>query len=262
MSPVPAVRLNFPDPAGLRAVYEEQLSKGRIFLPGAAGMSERTVCAVLVEHGGQTIRLVAEVVFVRALDPGRGVGLQLAPLDEAASAELRAFVEAASGDAPPGEHEPPRDTVASEGEGIHGDIPGEDEAPAHLHERMRALSGPEQQRIAAGGSMPERVMLERIYGPNVWETLLRNTRLTIPEVARIARKATLPRPLVETIAANNAWIGSPEVQRALLSNPRSSAGVVSKILQAMPKMELQRVPQQTAYPMAVRQAAKRMVSGK
>ena len=36
--------------------------------------------------------------------------------------------------------------------------------------------------------------LERLYGKQVWESLLHNAKVTVPEVARIARKGTIPRP--------------------------------------------------------------------
>jgi hypothetical protein len=130
-----------------------------------------------------------------------------------------------------------------------------------MHVRMRALTGVEQRRIAATGNLAERVMLERLYGPNVWEPLLSSGRLSPPEVATIARKGTIPRPLLETIAANAGWLSSPEVQRALLANPRSSPAVWMKVLRMLPKHDLARVPMQTAYPAAVRQAAKELTKG-
>jgi hypothetical protein len=129
----------------------------------------------------------------------------------------------------------------------------------NLQERIRVLTLVEQQRMAAGGTLSERVALERMYGPSVWETLLQNPRLTIPEVARIGRKGSLPRPLVEAIAANTSWLAAGEVQRALLSNPRSSSAVVDRVLGRMSRSDLQLVPQQTAYPGAVRQAAKKLL---
>jgi hypothetical protein len=76
-------------------------------------------------------------------------------------------------------------------------------------------------------------------------------------VARIARKGSLPRPLVDLIAANAPWLASGEVQRALLSNPRSSPAVITKVLGAMSRHDLLLVPQQTAYPEPVRAAAKK-----
>ncbi len=133
--------------------------------------------------------------------------------------ELRAFVDGAG--APAGETEP---AAAEPARGADDD----EREPVHLHERIRTLSGPEQLKMAANGTLTERVALERMYGPSVWETLLKNPRMTIPEVARIARKGTLPRTLVEMIGAAAAWLAAGEVQRALLSNPRATTPASSR----------------------------------
>jgi hypothetical protein len=237
--------LTVADTDALRALFEEQLSLGRAFVAGASGVEAAlTQCELVIAHAGRTHRLAAEVVFVKEEEPGRGVGVQLAPLDAAGLAALKAFVEGPTEEAaagPPGEET-------------------EDDARAlSLQDRLRALSATEQQRLAASGTLPERIALERMLGANVWEVLLRNPRITIPEVARIGRKGTLPRPLVEAIAANPAWLASGEVQRALLSNGRSSPAVIDKVLRAMSRSELQLVLQQTAYPAGVRQAAKKLL---
>lgn len=251
--------LSVEDALALRALFDGQLTLGRAFVPGAAAGAEAfTPCELVIEQGGRTHCLVAEVVFVKEEGPGCGVGLQLAALDADARAALQSFVDAAT-DAAPAVSEAPEasgpDDEPSESEGDEGK-----RIARNLQERVRTLSLVEQQKLAASGTLSERVALERMYGPNVWETLLRNPRLTIPEVARIGRKGTLPRPLVDAIAANGAWIATGEVQRALLSNPRSSASVVKKILQCLSRAELQLVPQQTAYPMGVRQAARKLLT--
>lgn len=234
--------LSLPDAEALRELFDKQLALRRAFVPGACGAPALTACELILEQGGRTYRLAAEVVFVKEEEPGRGVGVQLAPLDDDAMAALRGFVELAPDDDGEASEEP------------------EAEGPArNLLERLRALSSVEQQKIAAGGTLTERVALERMYGPNVWEALLRNPRLTIPEVARIGRKGTLPRPLVETIAANASWLATGEVQRALLANPRSSQAVVMKVLQMLSRSDLLLVPQQTGYPPIVRQTAKKML---
>jgi hypothetical protein len=190
--------------------------------------------------------------------------LQLARLDTAAAAALRAFVDASDvTDA----QEPAEAAQQGGGEGEGSDVEASEDAPAKesdshpgaasLHERIRNLSGAEQLRLASGGTLAERTALERMCGPTVWEPLLRNARVTIPEVARIARKGSLPRPLVDLVASNTPWLASGEVQRALLSNPRSSPTVIQKVLGAMSRHDLMLVPQQTAYPETVRAAAKK-----
>lgn len=135
----------------------------------------------------------------------------------------------------------------------------EDAPPANVQERLRGLSVAEQLRVARDGSPTERVVLERLYGKMVWEALLRNTRVTVPEVARLAKMGTMPRPLLELIVGNPAWLQVPQVRRALLGNPRLSQDMVHKVLLLLPRDELQLVPQTTAYPAAVRMAAKGLV---
>jgi len=135
-------------------------------------------------------------------------------------------------------------------------VDGHEPPPANVQERLRGLPVAEQLKVARGSNLSERVALERLYGKTVWEALLRNPHLTVPEVARLARMGTMPRPLLELITGNPAWLQVPQVRRALLSNPRLSQDLVVKVLSLLPRDELQLVPQITAYPAAVRQAAR------
>src|SRR5580692_6385082 len=254
-----SVVMRFADASALRDVYSEQLLKGRAFVPDASGVDELQACELVLEQGGRTLSLRAEAVFVKTEEPGRGIGLQLAPLDAAAKAELCAFVDGATASSPDAaDLSPP--AAAAAGEPVEPD-PEDTERAKTVFDRIRGLSSVEQQRLAAHGTMQERIVLERTFGANVWEALLSNARLTIPEVARIARKGTLPRQLVEDIAGHPSWLAAPEVQRALLMNPRSSTAVVAKVLRALSRSDLQLVPQQTAYPASVRATAKKMLGG-
>ena len=239
---VASLSVPLESPEALRTLFEEQISKGRLWLSGSHAVVDRERCEVVLEVPGRTHRLQAEVVHIRLEEPGAGVGLQLARLDEAGLAELRAFVEWKAEEESRGE--------------AAGDQPSATHA---LHARLAGMNAVQQQRLAATGGLTERVTLERLFGPNVWESLLRNPRITPPEVARIGRKGTLPRPLVEFIAANAGWLTSGEVQRALLSNPRSTQVVIGKILRAMSRPDLLLVVTQTAYPAQVRQAARQLL---
>jgi hypothetical protein len=127
------------------------------------------------------------------------------------------------------------------------------------HERLRKLNQTQQQKIARRGELNDRVVLERLYGRNVWDSLLHNPKLTIPEVARIARKGTVPRPLLELIVDNNTWIQAPMVRRALLSNPRVSSEAIMKLLRITPKHELKIIHKTTTYSSQVRDMARKVL---
>jgi len=98
-----------------------------------------------------------------------------------------------------------------------------------------------------------------MLGKAVWEQLLRNRHLTVPEVARIARKGTVPRPYLEIIVANATWARTAPVRRALLSNPKLTSESITKVLRLTPKHELKLMLKQTAYPISVRTLAKRVL---
>ena len=245
-----SLTLTLADEAELRALFDEHLSKGRAFVKGATGVGPLEACELTLDHAGRTHTLRAEAVFVKEDGPGCGVGLQLVGFDAGAMEQLRAFVEGKA-EAAPAQDAPDTADAESEPDG---------QVARSLQERIRGLSLTEQQRMATGGSMQERIVLERTFGANVWEALLGNPRLTIPEVAKIARKGTLPRPLVENIAGHPSWLAAPEVQRALLGNPRTTAEIVTRVLRSMSRGELVLVPQQTAYPQGVRAQAKKLLS--
>lgn len=133
--------------------------------------------------------------------------------------------------------------------------------PANVNERVRRLTLAEQMKLARTGELNERVAIERILGKAVWEALLSNPRVTPPEVARIARMGTAPRPIIEQITANPAWTQSSVVRRSLLTNPRLSEDGALKILRAMPKNELKLVEKTRAYTLVVRNAAKKLLRG-
>jgi hypothetical protein len=127
------------------------------------------------------------------------------------------------------------------------------------HERLRKLSQVQQQKIARSGELGDRVMLERLFGKAVWDALLHNPKVTPPEVARIARKGTVPRPLLDFIIDNAAWVQAGAVRRALLGNPRVTGEGVMKLLRLTPKHELKAMTKGTAYASHVRDAARKLL---
>lgn len=135
------------------------------------------------------------------------------------------------------------------------------EANQSLIEKIRKLKRGEQVKMARTGEQPARVALERVCGKDIWEPLLRNPRMTIPEVARIARKGTCPTPLLDLIVENKSWAKAPPIRRALLTNPRLSQGSARKVLALTPKPELKVAAKQMAYPIQIRELARKMSGG-
>jgi hypothetical protein len=220
------------------------LVAGGVFVPGCT-VALNVECELVVRNAEDELHAHAIVVFANA----DGAGLQLVNCD----AELKQRIAALA--TPPPVEEPPEEPPAAE----PAESDDDKQRALNMHERLRGLTLAQQLKLAHHGEVSERIVLERMYGKNVWEALLRNPRLTGPEVARIARMGALPRPLVEIIVGNGAWLQIPEVRRALLSNPRLGVDQITKVLRLMPKHELKLATMQTAYPMAVRDTARRLM---
>jgi hypothetical protein len=219
--------MRFDDLTAFREEYESNWSKGKAFLCEFTDLDIDAPCQFVIGHPetSQSFPLRATVAWAAGATEA-GVELSFEDFDEALQERLATFV----GAAPP--------------------------AFQHFHETVRNLSVVEQQRWARRGNLSERIQLERVYGSGVWEVLLQNPNLTPPEVARIAKKGQLPKPLVSVICQNPAWLTKPEVQRALLGNPRLGGIDLDRVLRALSVPDLTRVPVQTAYRPQVRQAAK------
>ena len=238
----------------------KDLAAGGVFVPGCTvGMNVDVELVVKGSRDGEELRIAATVVWV---DGERGAGLQLTCDEEVKRRIVAMAQDAAAGEAAAGMGEEaeaaPHAAAEAEPEAA-ADADGAKRPPASLQERLRHLTLAQQIKLAHGGEVSERVVLERLYGKNVWDALLHNPRLTGPEVARIARMGSLPRPLVELIVGNGGWLQIPEVRRALLANPRLGTDQMLRVLRLLPKHELKLATSQTAYPLAVRDAAKRML---
>ena len=248
----------------LQELFETELRFRRVFVAGKFMVGERERCSLVVVHplGGQ-FSIRAEAVYINRAEPGAGVGLDLVGLDAGRLADLDAFIRQAA--KVPGQDEAfesaPEGASRKEGAARDGKVASEETPGAHnSYERIRHLPLPEREKVARRGQLSDRVALERSYGSSVWEGLLQNPMLTVPEVAQIAKKGTLPQALVAVIVANGGWLASGEVRRALLGNPRVSGAHLDRVLRATPKAELKQIAQLSPYRSQVRAAAKKLIS--
>jgi hypothetical protein len=287
--------MSFVDTAGLEQELATNLRHGRAFVQGATGIVVLSDCTlVLVRADGAELPVTAQAVMVCDAGTMVGVGLELRPFGPEVVAGLEAFARGeGQARAPEQEHvevhadeltevepgardevqrdeeqldEAEHDEVQHDEEQAHDELEGREsarpvdqQAQQARHERLRKISQVEQQKIARSGELSDRVMLERLYGKAVWEGLLHNPRLTVPEVARLANKGTMPRPMLDYILDNASWCAQGAVRRALLGNPRVSSEGVIKILRAMPKHELKAMTKSTAYSAAVREQARKLL---
>ncbi|MDB4960785.1 MAG: hypothetical protein JWP01_784 [Myxococcales bacterium] len=226
-------------------------------------------CELVVRGTRGELSVPARVVFV---DPAKGAGLEIVGFGPAIKEQLAQLVQVPpaaegadartaedAGDAGDAGDADDADDAADAADAGGADAEQKKKFALNIHERLRGMTLADQIKTASSSDPTTRMTLERLYGKNVWEALLRNPRLTAPEVARLARMGTMPRILMETIVSNGAWLQIAEVRRALLSNPRLGVDQIVRVLRMLTKNELKVASTLMAYPHAVRDAAKRIL---
>jgi hypothetical protein len=247
--------LRYDSVADLQRDFDDNLRKGRAFVRGASGLSEREFCTLCIEHpeGKPPMDVRAEAVWICADPENPGTGVQFIEFDASVKEALREFARGLDA-------LPPSSGVLAVGESGEYDAATEtNPSVRNLHDRVRELDLAGRDALARSGSLPERVALERRFGSSVWEALLHNPQITAREVVRMAKSGSLPTTLVNLIVANKAWLADGAIQAALLQNPRVTGPHLDRVLRALPQAELQRISEMTSHRSQVRMGAKKLI---
>jgi hypothetical protein len=92
-------------------------------------------------------------------------------------------------------------------------------------------------------------------------SVLRNPRLTVDEVVRIAKSSFLNFQIVDVIMKAGQWMASLDVRLALIHNPKTPQAFALRILPTLPDGEVRAIAR-AGTSMALKQAALRRIQGK
>lgn len=142
--------------------------------------------------------------------------------------------------------------------------PKEDEAkPAQQNpwDRLRGLSQMEKLLLAVKADRSERAILAQDNDPRVLLSLLRNPRLTVDEVVRVAKSSFLNFQIADVIVKASQWMGSLDVRVALIHNPKTPPAFAMRILPTLPEGEIRAIAR-AGTNMALKTAALRLLQAK
>jgi hypothetical protein len=141
-------------------------------------------------------------------------------------------------------------------------VPDAVERDPGLWERIRGCSRNEKLLLAPKASRAERVVLLQENDAQILYYLLKNPRVTVDEVVRIARSHLLTSATADLIAKTSTWSSSAEVRVALVNNPRAPTPLALRLLPTLPETEIRKIAKATAVSQAIKQAALRIVVGR
>ena len=128
-------------------------------------------------------------------------------------------------------------------------------------DRMRSLSQMEKILLAVKADRAERALLLQDNDPRVLLSLLRNPRLTVDEVARLAKSPYLTFQIADVIVKAQQWMASLDVRAGLVHNPKTPPAFALRILPTLPDAEVRAIAR-AGTNMALKQAALRKLQGK
>lgn len=136
-----------------------------------------------------------------------------------------------------------------------------DDLPKSAWDRVRGLSQMEKLLLAVKAEHSDRALLLQDSDPRVLMSLLRNPRLTVDEVVRVAKSSFLNYQIAEVILKTTQWMSSLDIRLALIHNPKTPPAFALRILPTLPEVEIRAIARAGTH-MALKQAAIRRLQGK
>jgi hypothetical protein len=255
-----AFTATFESEQEVRDEHRVNLSFGALRLPTAEAVPLHTTLLVTLRGpwGGEAF---VQAKVVAALPDG----IALAVEGDAAAMLTRLLARLASESdaqaAPMPELEPqasePHGSDAQENEPQESDSR---ERTQSSWDRVREQSQMQKILLAVKADRPDRAVLIQDNDPRVLLSVLRNPRLTVDEVVRIAKSSFLTYQIADVIGKAAQWMASLDVRVALVHNPKTPPAFSLRILPSLPVAELRTIAR-SGTNMALKQAALRKLQG-
>lgn len=128
-------------------------------------------------------------------------------------------------------------------------------------DRLRGMSQMEKILLAVKAERSERAILAQDNDPRVLLSLLRNPRLTVDEVVRVAKSSFLTFQIADVIVKASQWMGNLDVRVALIHNPKTPPAFSMRILPTLPEGEIRAIAR-AGTNMALKTAALRILQAR
>ncbi len=136
-----------------------------------------------------------------------------------------------------------------------------DADPGTLWDRLRKLTPAQKMLLAPKADRSTRALLVQDSDPMVLFALLKNPRLSLDEVVRVAKSSFLGFQAAELILKTSQWASNLDVRVALIQNPKLALPLALRILPTLPDAEVRALAKGGATSNALKQAALRRVVG-
>ncbi len=137
----------------------------------------------------------------------------------------------------------------------------DEQAASSGWDRLRALTPLERRLLAPKADRTERALLTQDADSQVLNALLKNPRITIDEVVRVAKSPFITYQTVDLMLKTSQWSSSYELRIALIHNPKTPQVFALRILPFLPESEIRVIARGAATSMALKTAALKKLQG-
>jgi hypothetical protein len=142
------------------------------------------------------------------------------------------------------------------------DNSGGEKDAANLWDRVRALSHLERRMLAPKATRQERAILTQDSDSVVLNALLKNPRITIDEVVRVAKSAFITYQTVDVMMKTTQWNSNLDLRVALIHNAKTPQTFCMRILPTLPESEVRVISRGAATSMALKTAALKILQSR
>lgn len=139
--------------------------------------------------------------------------------------------------------------------------PRESEKDMPVRRRLARMSMEDKINMALSGTREERMALAMDGNKAIHHYLLKNARISLDEVAFIARLPTMNPDVLGKIAENPSYTQNLQVVKHLVYNPKTPVPIAIKLLDRLPRPEIMLLAKRMSMNQRLVQAAKKKIEG-
>ncbi len=140
---------------------------------------------------------------------------------------------------------------------IKQEMPNEDLERMPIRRRLARMGMDDKINMALSGDREHRMALAMDGNKAVHHYLLKNAKITLDEVAFMARLPSLNPDVLDKIAENPAYTQNPTVTKALVYNPRTPIRTAIRLLDRLPRSEVMSLAKRISMNQRLVMAAKK-----
>jgi hypothetical protein len=131
-----------------------------------------------------------------------------------------------------------------------------------IYQKTQGLSFSEKRLLALRGGKEVRSILLKDPNKEISLTVLENPKITETEVELIAKSRSSPDEAIRKIIKKREWMKKYSIILAIISNPKTPAGVGIPLLSGLKTKDLASLEKNKNIPEAIRSSAKTLLRGR